>query len=224
MERSSSVERRLPVKQRQLSRREMIEMCIIRGSLLAGITAISQTKLLAAWQRAERDALSPTSADVLGPFHKKNAPNVRVLRRPNEPGFPLRVTGTVRSTRGEILPNAAVEVWQTDFKGRYDLEGYRYRAKIRPSDDGAYWIETIMPGHYGDRPVQHIHYLVSAPGHKPLVTQAYFATDPFFEGDPDANYAKDGHVQHRELVRTVTLFEGDRAHAAITFDIVVTKL
>lgn len=212
------------MKQRQLSRREMIEACIIRGSLMAAVAAIPQARLLTAWQRAERDALRPTSEEILGPFHKKGAPNVRILRRPSEPGFPLRVSGTVQSTRGQILPTALIDVWQTDANGRYDLDGYRYRANVRPSDDGTYWIETIIPGHYDDRPAQHIHYLVSAPGHKTLVTQAYFATDPFFRGDPDANFAKDGIVQHRELVRPVTLFDEDRrTRAAITFDIVLEQ-
>lgn len=202
----------------------MIETCIIRGSLMAAVTAIPQAKLLASWQRAEREARRPTSAELLGPFHKKNAPNVRVLRRRGDPGFPLRVSGTVHSTRGQILPNALIDVWQADVDGHYDLDGNRYRAKVRPSEDGTYWIETIMPGHYADRPAQHIHYLVSAPGHKTLVTQAYFATDPFFGGDPDANHAKDGVVQHRELVRPVTLFDEDRgARAAITFDIVLEQ-
>jgi protocatechuate 3,4-dioxygenase beta subunit len=209
---------------RRLSRREMIELCITRGSLLTAVAAMSQNSLLEAWQRAERGALSPTSADLLGPFYKKNAPNVRVLRRPGEPGLPLRVVGTVRTSRDEILSNATLEVWQTDFKGRYDIEGDRYRAEIRPSDDGAYWIETIMPGRYDDRPVRHIHYLVSAPGYKTVVTQAYFATDTFFGGNPDANYAKDGWVQHRELVRPVTLSERDGiSFAAITFDFVLEK-
>jgi protocatechuate 3,4-dioxygenase beta subunit len=172
----------------------------------------------------ERDAMRPTGSELLGPFYKKNAPNIRVLRRPGDLGVPLQVSGTVHSTRGQILPNASIDVWHADVNGRYDLDGYRYRAKIRPSDDARYSIETIIPGHYDDRPAQHIHYLVSAPGHKALVTQAYFATDPFFRGDPDANYARDGIVQHRELVRPVTLFEEDRrARATITFDIVLEQ-
>ena len=37
-----------------------------------------------------------------------------------------------------------------------------------------YAVDTNMPGHYPDRPAQHIHYLVTAPGCKPLVTQLYF--------------------------------------------------
>src|SRR5262245_6527456 len=132
------------MKHQQLSRRELIELCITGGSLTA-VGALSQTSLLAAWLQAERDALSATKGEVLGPFFKKNAPDVRVLRRPGDPGLPLRVSGTVRTTRGEVLANATLEVWQADLSGRYDLAGYRYRAKIHPSDDGTYWLETIMP-------------------------------------------------------------------------------
>lgn len=212
------------MRQRRLTRRELIERCIVNGSLVAGVATMSQSRLLAAWQRAEGDVLSPTNAEVMGPFYRKNAPNIRVLRRPGDPGLPLRVSGTVWNTRGEVVPNAAVDVWQADFHGVYDLDGYQYRARIRPAADGTYWIETIMPGHYPDRPAQHIHYLISAPGHTSLVTQAYLATDPFFEGNPDGNFRKLNLVEHRELVRPVTLFEGDgTAQAAITFDIVLER-
>ena len=113
-------------------------------------------------------------------------------------------------------------MWQANFFGAYDLEGYRYRANISPGQDGRYAIETILPGHYDARPAQHIHYLVTAPGHRALITQAYFATDPFFEGDPDRNYARNGVVEHRELVRPVTLHESATGGmAAITFDLVL---
>ena len=81
-----------------------------------------------------------------------------------------------------------------------------------------------MPGRYDLRPVQHIHYLVRAAGHKPLVTQAYFATDSFFAGDPAKNFRKRNMVDHRELVRPVTLLaEGATTLAAIAFDIVLER-
>lgn len=212
------------MKLSRISRREMIEECIVRGALVAGVVGISQTNLLARWQQAEREAMAPTRPEVLGPFFKKGAPNVQVLRQPGDPGLPLRVTGKVWNTRGEIVPNAAMDIWQTDFYGNYDLKGYKYRAKLRPDVDGGYWTETIMPGHYPDRPAQHIHYLISAPGHETLVVQAYFATDPFFEGDPDKNYSKQGVVQNREHVRLVTLSEvNGTAFAAINFDIVLQR-
>jgi protocatechuate 3,4-dioxygenase beta subunit len=85
-----------------------------------------------------------------------------------------------------------------------------------------------MPGHYADRPAQHIHYLITAPGHKSLITQAYFATDPFFEGNPDKNWKKNGIAESKELILPVRLYEGgataaDPPRAEITFDIILER-
>jgi protocatechuate 3,4-dioxygenase beta subunit len=116
-------------------------------------------------------------------------------------------------------------MWQADYKGLYDVEGNRYRTKLEVADASEYAIETILPGHYDDRPAQHIHYLITAPGHKTLITQAYFATDPFFDGDPDKNFGKRNIVKSRELVRPVALYEGPGpSRASIQFDICLETL
>ncbi|MBI4909614.1 MAG: hypothetical protein HY820_38710 [Acidobacteria bacterium] len=207
---------------RHPSRREMLENCIVRGSLLAA-APLSANQLLAAWEEGERTAKKPTPSEVLGPFFKKNAPANKILRQPGDPGFPLRVSGKVYNTRGEAVPGAIVEMWQADHEGRYDVQGYRYRTKLTVDAGKEYAVETVMPGHYSDRPAQHIHYLITAPGHKNLVTQCYFATDPWFDGDPDKNYRKRNLVENRELVRTVTLYEQGTPRAAINFDIVLER-
>ena len=115
---------------RTVSRREMIENCITKGFLLAGVVGMSQTDLLAGWEQTERNAITRTPADVLGPFYRKGAPNVRVLRRQGDAGTPLRVVGTVWNTRGDVVPNASVDLWHADYFGEYDLVGYRFRARI----------------------------------------------------------------------------------------------
>ena len=205
------------------SRREMIERCIAAG-WLAGSGALSHNRLLAAWEEAEQQAVKPTAADVLGPFFRKGAPDLRTLRNPGDPGFPLLVSGRVLNTKGQLVEGAAVDLWHADHAGRYDTRGYKFRTKITPDAKGDYAVETIFPGHYSDRPAQHIHYLITAPGHKPLITQAYFATDPFFEGDPVKNWNKRGIAAHRELILPVKLFEGPAApRAEIRFDIVLEK-
>ena len=207
----------------RLTRREIVENCIGRGLLLSAIP-LSQTQLLSAWQDGEAKAAKPTPRDVLGPFFKKGAPNSKVLHTAGSPGFPLRVTGKVTNTRGDKMPGARIEIWQADHAGLYDLEGFRYRAALITEESSEYAVETILPGHYDDRPAQHIHYMISAPGHKTLITQAYFATDPFFEGNPDKNFGKRSIVSHRDLVRTVTLIEAPGTpRAAITFDICLEK-
>ena len=211
------------------NRRQMLELCISRGVLAGGAAALMpQGRLLAFWEQTEAESHKPTSAEVLGPFFRKGAPDQRILRAPGDPGFPLKVTGRVINTRGQLVEDAKVDLWHADDGGRYDTRGYRYRAKISPDAKGEYGVETVMPGHYPDRPAQHIHYLIIAPGHKTLITQAYFATDPFFEGNPEKNWRKRGIADHKELVLPVRLFEGgasasEPAHAAVTIDIVLER-
>lgn len=209
----------------RLNRRQILELCISRGMLL-GATALSHSQLLAAWQQAEATANKPTPAEVLGPFFRKGAPDNRLLRAAGDAGFPLKVAGKVMDTRGSLIEGAKVDFWHADHHGLYDTRGYRYRTKLSPDSQGVYTVETVMPGHYSDRPAQHIHYLISAPGHKTLITQAYFATDPFFDGDANKNWKKRNIVSNRDLVLPVRLFEGNDkvpAHAEITFDIILEK-
>src|SRR5437868_3973911 len=146
------------------NRRQMLELCISRGSLVAGAVATSQSRLLALWRQAAAQVRQPTSPEVLGPFFRKGAPDNRVLRAPGDPGFPLKVVGRVMNTKGELVEGAKIDLWHADHTGRYDTRGYRYRAKISPDAKGGYEVETVMPGHYADRPAQHIHYLIAAPG------------------------------------------------------------
>ena len=129
------------------------------------------------------------------------------------------------NVRGETLPGASIEIWQADHHGHYDLDGYRYRTTLLADAHGRYAFDSVMPGHYPARVCQHIHYLVMAPGHKPLTTQLYFATDPVFEGDPDRNYTRDPLIQGRDLVRPVML-QGDpkEIQATVSFEVVLEPL
>ena len=207
----------------KLPRRAMIERCISRGLLTAG-AALSQTQLFAFWQQAEAQSSKPTAVDVLGPFFRKGAPDNRVLRAPGDPGLPLQVMGRVTNTKGQLVEGAKVDFWHADHGGLYDTRGYKYRTKLAPDAKGEYHVDTVMPGHYADRPAQHIHYLITAPGHKSLITQAYFATDPFFEGNPEKNWHKNGIASSKELILPVKLFEGPGApRVEIRFDIVLER-
>lgn len=211
------------MSQRRPTRREAIENCIVKGLLVAG-TPMSANSLLAAWQQTESQTPKATPADILGPFYKKGAPNQSSLRIDGDPGVPLRITGKVLNTRGQKIPGAQINVWHADHNGVYDLQGYRYRTKLIIENTEDYAIDTIMPGHYDDRPAQHVHYLITAPGHKSLITQAYFATDQFFEGDPVKNAKKRNMVKDPWLIRPVTLYERPGvAHASITFDVILEK-
>ncbi len=206
-----------------LPRREILHKCFAAG-LLTAATPRSGAAVVALWEELEAQKLKPTPRNVLGPFYKKGAPRSARLSAPGDPGLPLVVSGKVVDTRGELVPEAKLDVWHADHLGHYDLDGYRYRAQLAVTAGGGYQFDTVMPGHYPDRVCQHIHYIISAPGHKTLVTQLYFATDPVFEGDPDRNYSRDPLVWSRELIRPVTL-AGDpgSVHAAVNFEICLER-
>jgi protocatechuate 3,4-dioxygenase beta subunit len=206
------------------TRRNVLEKCLALGGLTVA-SSLSPSAALEAWAAETLRPRRATPINELGPFYKRMAPANAVLRAAGDPGTPLTVTGEVWGARGASLPGAVIEIWQADHNGHYDIEGYRYRARFPAGSDAQYKLETTMPGHYPSRVCQHIHFLVTAPGHKPLITQLYFATDPRFEGDPDRNYTRDPLVRSRELVRPVELTGAEKdVRAAVTFELVLEAL
>ncbi|OLB05146.1 MAG: intradiol ring-cleavage dioxygenase [Candidatus Rokuibacteriota bacterium] len=115
--------------------------------------------------RAEgQPACAPTRPDMLGPFYEPDAPERSVT------GRGLTVTGRVSAAKGcAPLPAARIEWWSAGPRGDYDAE---HRAAQRVDGAGRYRYETDFPGRYPGRPL-HIHVRVTAPGHRPLVTQLY---------------------------------------------------
>jgi protocatechuate 3,4-dioxygenase beta subunit len=209
-----------------LTRRDILQ----KGAALGSIVVASQSSreaMLAAFQEREDQGRKPTPPNPLGPFYKRLAPMNGVLRAPGDPGIPLTLSGQVFDTRGNVVPDAVIEIWQTDHLGYYDVDGYRYRGKLRVDKSGGYSFESVIPGHYPDksRVCQHVHYLVTAPGHKTLVTQLYFATDPVFEGDPAKNYARDPLIETAELIRPVMLTgDPNEVHAKVRWELCLERL
>lgn len=207
-----------------LTRRAILHKCLALGSLTVA-SSFSAEAMFAVFQEREKQPRKPTPPNSLGPFYKRLAPRSDLLRAPGDPGLPLSVSGQVFDPRGDVLPDATIEVWQANHFGSYDTEGYRYRAKLSLDSSGSYKFDSVMPGHYPDRVCQHIHYLVAALGHKTLVTELYFATDPVFEGDPQKNFARDPSIQTPELIRPVLLVgEPEALHAAVRFELCLERL
>jgi protocatechuate 3,4-dioxygenase beta subunit len=113
-------------------------------------------------------------------------------------GSPLDLSGRVLSAvDGEPLAGARLEVWQTDARGLYsNLSGLWprrmqwhmwFRATLQADALGRYAIETIVPAHYPlgpwSRP-RHLHFAVTHPRYRTLVTQLYFEGDPLLRRDP----------------------------------------
>jgi protocatechuate 3,4-dioxygenase beta subunit len=209
-----------------LTRRDILQKCVALGSI-AIASPESPESTLAAFQDLEKGMRKSTPPNPLGPFYKRLAPFNQMLRSPDDPGMPLTLSGQVFDTRGDIVTDATIEIWQTNHQGYYDVDGYRYRGKTQVDKSGGYFFESVIPGHYPDksRICQHVHYLVMAPGHKALVTQLYFATDPVFEGDPVKNYARDPLIQTPELIRPVMLIgDPNEVHAKVRFELCLQRL
>jgi protocatechuate 3,4-dioxygenase beta subunit len=209
-----------------LGRREVLQKCVALGSIVVA-SDFSHEAMLAAFQEGEKPLRKPTPPNPLGPMYKRLTRVSNILRAPGDPGLPLTLSGQVVDTRGDIVPNAIIEIWQTNYQGLYDLNGYRYRGKQKVDTSGAYSFESVIPGHYPDksRVCQHVHYLVVEPGHKALITQLYFATDPAFDGDPRKNYARDPLIQTPDLIRPVMLMgEPNELHAKVRFELCLERV
>ena len=119
---------------------------------------------------------APTSRDLRGPYWTPDAPHVAHL----VPKGDLRIEGLVKGPDCTPISGATVHVWQADPKGEYAED--RLRGRMATGSDGGYRFETIRPGRYlqpsGWRPA-HIHFEVTAPGYQPLISQLYFADDPY---------------------------------------------
>ena len=141
----------------KLARRELLSKCMALG-VVSTTANLLPANLATAWAQAEKPQRTPTPQADLGPFYKRLAPASNALRAPGDSGMPLVVSGQVFNSRGELIPSALVEVWQTNNQGLYDLNGYHYRAKLTTPADGKYEFSSVMPGHYPARVCQHIHY------------------------------------------------------------------
>ena len=113
---------------------------------------------------AAPSACAPTRTDGLGPFYEPNAPER------DHTGQGLVISGIVRSARDcSPLDGAVIEWWSANPRGDYDNA---HRAVQRAGAEGRYQYTTDFPGKYPGRP-PHVHVRVTAPGHRPLVTQVY---------------------------------------------------
>ena len=128
------------------------------------VRAALVVSLLFAPAAVSATACPPTKADMLGPFYVAGAP------QRSRTGDGLTVQGAVRSAREcKALPAATLEWWSANPRGDYDDA---HRATQATDAQGRFEYVTDMPGKYPGRPV-HLHVKVTAPGHRPLVTQLY---------------------------------------------------
>ncbi len=156
-----------------------------------------------------QDPQGESPAALLGPFWRANAPDCATgdsIARSGTPGIPLSVSGWVRDAQGKPVADAMVDVWQASPVGLYEnqdpaQEDMNLRGRFRTDAEGRYHFRSVRPAGYPvptdgpcgellraqqrhpNRPA-HLHFMVSKPGHKVLVSQVYADDDENLESDP----------------------------------------
>ena len=149
-----------------------------------------------------------TDSTVLGPFHtvespaRENGDSIDLVGGREPCVVEIDVTGV----DGRPLPGAAVDIWQCDEDGFYDVQQPDVqppgngRGLFHADDRGRVRFRTVVPSHYPiptDGPVgallaatgrhpyrpAHIHAIVTAEGHRELTTHVFVAGSPYIDND-----------------------------------------
>jgi protocatechuate 3,4-dioxygenase beta subunit len=119
-----------------------------------------------------------TQSQTEGPYYKPDTPERNSLWEEGMQGTRLTLVGYVLDQNCQPLPNAWLDFWQADANGEYDNTGYRLRGHQFTDEHGRYYLETILPGLYASRPIEHIHVKVQLEGGEVLTSQLYFPERP----------------------------------------------
>jgi catechol 1,2-dioxygenase len=189
-----------------------------------------------------------TPRTIEGPLYVAGAPLSKEEARlddGSEQGEVLFMDGQVRDRSGKPIAGAIVDVWHANTMGGYSFfdpsqPKYNLRRRVETDTEGRYRFRTLLPsgyacppdgptqellnhlGRHGHRPA-HIHFFVTAPGHRKLTTQINIAGDEYLHDD-FAFATRDGLIPE---VRRVTDAAAIRAkglnapYAGISFDFVL---
>ncbi|OQU95651.1 hypothetical protein CLAIMM_01833 [Cladophialophora immunda] len=149
-----------------------------------------------------------TESSVLGPFHDQvgqMVENGAPIVKEGTFGEATLVRGQVRSTSGQPVHKALVDVWETDGHGVYDLEyaekeGPDCRGKLYTDDEGKYAFTCVKPIPYpisNDGPVgellrklnrhwfrpAHMHFMILHAEYNKLITALYTRDSKYVESD-----------------------------------------
>lgn len=149
-----------------------------------------------------------TMSALLGPFYRGQAPecaNGDCIARSSTPGPTLFFKGKVTELDGTPIAGAKLDVWQASPVGLYEnqdarQDDFNLRGVFHTDSQGTFRFVSVKPAGYPiptDGPVgdllraqhrhpmrpAHIHFIVSAPGHKTLITQIFCDSPEALAGD-----------------------------------------
>ena len=202
-----------------------------RGLILTGAaTAIGLSPAAAA-----AGLLTPRQS--MGPFYPDRLPDDRDNDLVRIQGSAAQALGEIAHVRGRlVLPDgrpvqdAQVEIWQCDARGRYihsadarrglSDDGFQGSGQTRTAGDGSYVFRTIKPVPYPGR-APHIHFKISGPGIRSLVTQMYVEGAPGNERDRLLNSIRDPEQRTSLIVPFKPAPDIEDGALGARFDIVV---
>ena len=173
--------------------------------LMSGSLGLSQLILL---MNNTTDGERSTSASLLGPFWRLDAPRIQSgdsIIRSDTPGMPLHVEGRVVDLERRPVAGAEVDVWHSSPAGLYENQDeaqaeMNLRGRLVTDADGCFDFWTVKPAGYpipidgvvGElvtaqgrrhyRPA-HLHALIHKPGYKTIASQVYVPDDPDLDRD-----------------------------------------
>ena len=190
-----------------------------------------------------------TEATVFGPFFVNDAPHVKLGGDISfgAKGQPAWIEGTVTDAEGNPVPNARIEVWECDEDGFYDVQydddRTMARAHLYTDEHGEYRFWGLTPVPYpiphdgpvgkmlaatGRSPIRaaHLHFMVTAPEHRTLVTHIFVEGDPQLEIGDSVFGVKDSLIKRFDEQPTGAPTPdgrdlGDQTWAKARFDIVL---
>lgn len=156
-----------------------------------------------------RAADGTTEPTVFGPFHVDGAPRREmgesIVVDPADDDEAIVFRGTVRDLDGTPIEGAELDVWSTATNGLYDVQDaeqseMNMRGVFTTGPDGSYKIVGVRPVKYpipGDGPAGellfangrhnwrpgHMHFVVSAPGRKTVITHLFDADSEYLDSD-----------------------------------------
>jgi catechol 1,2-dioxygenase len=177
---------------------------VILASDLLGVST-----LVAMLNNPHTAGSSESHAALLGPFWRDRSPVCEPgdnIARADTPGTALEVRGTVHDAAGRPLAGALVDVWQASPVGLYENQDdsqpdMNLRGRFTTDAQGRYFLRSVRPAGYpvptggpcGDlmraqlrqpfRPA-HLHFMVSAPGHRVMITQVFADDSETLYDDP----------------------------------------